>query len=111
MRQCTDATADKLMTANFGGSAAENPAPKHDISNSGGIITVDSVCKFGEATTTSHAVISGSFDSAYTVEVTSTREGGRPMPGVAPGGADAHEDPGDNGSALRRAASGPATSS
>lgn len=85
MKQCTDATADKLMTANFGGSTQES-CSKHDVSNSGGVITVNSVCKFGEATSTSHAVISGSFDSAYTVEVTSKREGGRPMPGLAPGG-------------------------
>ncbi len=85
MKQCTDATADRLMTANFGGSAAE-ACSKHDVRNSGGVITVDSVCKFGQATSTSHAVISGSFDSAYTVEVTSKREGGRPMPGMAPGG-------------------------
>ena len=28
----------------------------------------------------------GDFNSAYTVEVTSKREGGRPIPGVAPGG-------------------------
>ena len=91
MKQCTDVSADKLMTANFGGSTQES-CSKHDVSNSGGIITVDSVCKFGEATSTSHAVISGSFDSAYTVEVTSKREGGRPMPGLAPGGRDAHED-------------------
>ena len=85
MKQCTDATADKLMTANFGGSAAE-ACSKNDVRNSGGVITVDSVCNFGGATSTSHAVISGSFDSAYTVEVTSKREGGRPIPGMAPGG-------------------------
>ena len=52
---------------------------------SGRTITIDSVCKFGAATTTSHAVVTGSFDSAYKVDVTSTREGGPPMPGVAPG--------------------------
>jgi len=32
-------------------------------------------------------VVTGSFDSAYTVDVTSTREGGRPVPGMAPGGS------------------------
>lgn len=84
MKQCTDAAADKLMTLNFGGAAQH--CSKQDVSNSGGTITVDSVCKFGEVTSTSHAVVSGDFNSAYTVEVTSTREGGRPIPGVAPGG-------------------------
>ena len=37
---------------------------------------VDSVCKFGAATTTSHVVMTGSFDSTYSVDVTSTRSGG-----------------------------------
>ena len=85
MKQCTDATSDKLMTLNFGGAADRN-CSKQDVQNSGGTITVDSVCKFGDATTTSHAVVSGDFNSAYTVDVTSKREGGRPLPGVAPGG-------------------------
>lgn len=86
MKQCTDAGSDRMMTANFGGPAQE-ACSKHDIRNGGGTIVVDSVCKFGEATTTSHAVISGDFNSAYTVEVTSTREGGRPLPGMAAGAA------------------------
>ncbi len=49
--------------------------------------TIDSVCTFGGATTTSHAVVSGSFDSAYTIDVASTRtRAASPMPGAAPGG-------------------------
>jgi hypothetical protein len=85
MRQCIDAASDKLMNANFGASA-QGACAKQDMHNRGGTITVDSVCKFGDATTTSHAVVTGSFDSTYTVDVTSTRQGGRPLPGVAPGG-------------------------
>jgi hypothetical protein len=85
MQQCTDAATDKLMTLNFGGSAEKN-CSKQDVSASGGTITVDSVCKIGDATTTSHAVVSGDFNSAYTVEVNSTREGGRPIPGAPPSG-------------------------
>ena len=86
MKQCVDAATDKLMNANFGGSN-EQACAKQDVKNSGGAITIDSVCTFGGTTTTSHAVVSGSFDSAYTIDVTSTREGGPPMPGVAPGAA------------------------
>jgi len=85
MKQCTDASSDKLMTYNFGGSA-ERDCPKRNISTSGGTITIDSVCNFNGTTATSHAVVSGDFNSAYTVEVTSKREGGRPIPGVTPGG-------------------------
>ena len=84
MQQCTDATTDKLMTLNFGG-AAERNCQKRDVNNSGGTITIDSVCQFGDATTTSHAVVSGDFNTAYTVQINSTRQGGRPIPGVAPG--------------------------
>jgi hypothetical protein len=86
MRQCIDAASDKLMNANFAAPGQE-ACSKRDIKSVGGTITIDSVCKFGATTTTSHAVVSGSFDSAYTVEVTSTRDGGRPLPGMAPGAA------------------------
>lgn len=86
MRHCTDAASDKLMNLNFGGSNEQN-CSKQDLSKNGGTITIDSVCKFGEMTTTSHAVVTGSFDSAYTIKVTSTSSGGRPMPGQTPGAA------------------------
>jgi hypothetical protein len=86
MKQCVDAASDKLMNSNFGGSAQE-ACSKQDVVKSGDTMTVDSVCKFSEATTTTHAVVTGSFDSAYTVDVTSTREGGPRMPGMAAGGA------------------------
>ena len=45
------------------------------------------MCDFGGATTTTHAVIAGDFNSAYTVQTTSTRSGGRPMPGMPAGGS------------------------
>lgn len=86
MKQCVDAASDKLMNSNFGGQTQE-ACTKQDVVKSAGGMTVDSVCKFGDAVTTTHAVVTGSFDSAYTVDVTSTREGGRPMPGMAAGGA------------------------
>ena len=88
MKHCTDAATDKLMNANFGGSAQE-ACSKQDMKNSGGVITVDSVCTFGPTTTTSHAVVTGSFDSAYNMKVASTRSGGPPLPGTAPG-AETH---------------------
>jgi hypothetical protein len=53
--------------------------------SSSGII-VDSVCTFAGTTVTSHAVVTGSFDSAYKVDVISTRSGGAAVPGAAPGG-------------------------
>jgi hypothetical protein len=88
MRQCIDAATDKLMNANISGPA-QQACSKQDMQNSGGVITVDSVCTFGPTTTTSHAVVTGSFDSAYTMKVASTRAGGPPLPGTAPG-AETH---------------------
>ena len=86
MQQCIDAATDKLMNNNFG-SSPEQDCSKRDIKKTAGIMTVNSVCTFSGATTTSHAVVTGSFDSAYSMEMTSTRTGGRPIPGVAPGAA------------------------
>ena len=86
MKQCIDAATDKLMNNSFG-SSPEHDCSKRDIKHAGATMTVNSVCNFSGATTTSHAVVTGSFDSAYTMEVTSTREGGRPIPGTKPGEA------------------------
>jgi len=84
MKQCVDAATDKLMNADFGGSNAQ-ACSKQDMKNVGDTIVIDSVCKFGAGTTTSHSVVRGKFDSAYTIDVTSTRAGGPQMPGGAAG--------------------------
>src|ERR1700687_5580219 len=65
MRQCVDAASDKKMNSNFGGSAGAE-CSKQEMRNSGGVLTVDSVCTLGPTTSASHAVVTGSFDSAYT---------------------------------------------
>lgn len=78
VKQCLDAATDKLMNSNFSGAGAGVTCSKQDVSRSGATLTVDSVCTANGAITTSHAVIAGSFDSAYTVDVTSKREGTAP---------------------------------
>jgi len=83
MKQCTDAASDKLMNMNFGGSDEHACAKKDIVRNAEGFV-IDSECTFGAMTTTSHAVVTGSFDSNYAVDVTSTRKGG--PPGMAPTG-------------------------
>jgi hypothetical protein len=80
---CVDAETDKLMNMMSGSIRQE--CSKQDLQQVGNTIVIDSVCKFGATTTTSHAVMSGDFNSAYTVKMASTREGGPPLPGVAPG--------------------------
>ena len=66
MQQCTDAASDKLMTYNFGGfgperllEAGHKQYRRHDRHRLG--------LQFGGASSTSHAVVSGDFNSAYTV--------------------------------------------
>jgi hypothetical protein len=86
MRQCIDQATDKLMSSQFGGMA-QDACSKQEVKTAGGTTTFDSVCKIGAATTTMHGVVTGSFDSAYTMKITSTSAGGPPMPGTAPGGA------------------------
>jgi len=85
MKQCTDADSDRLMNLNFAGSN-EQACSKKDIVRSSDGFVVDSVCNFSGMTTTSHAVVTGSFDSAYAVDVSSTRSGGPHVPGMAANG-------------------------
>jgi hypothetical protein len=81
MEHCIDAETDKLMNS-IGGNMRQDMCSKQDVQKSGDTIVVDSVCKIGPTTTTSHAVVTGDFNSAYTVKVTSKREGGPAVPGM-----------------------------
>jgi hypothetical protein len=81
MQQCIDAATDKQMNS-IGGSMAQESCSKQDVQKVGGTIVVDSVCQIGPAKMTSHGVISGDFNSAYTVKIASTREGGPAVPGM-----------------------------
>ena len=83
-QHCIDAESDRMMNA-MGTSIQKDMCAKQDTRRVGDTIVVDSVCKFGETTTSSHGVISGDFNSAYTVKVDSKREGGPPLPGSKPG--------------------------
>jgi hypothetical protein len=85
-QHCIDAATDKQMNA-IGNGATQGACSKQDVQRVGATIVVDSVCKFGDATTTSHAVMTGDFNSAYTVKVNSKREGGRALPGMPADGA------------------------
>ena len=79
---CIDAETDKLMSAT-GGSVVQEMCSKPDIQKTGDTITVDSTCKIGPFATSSHAVITGDFNSAYTVKVVSKQEGPA-IPGMPP---------------------------
>lgn len=78
-RQCIDASTDQMMQARAGsgigpGGAAPQCA-KRDVQKSGDTMTIDSSCTTAGKTVNSHAVVTGSFDSAYTMTVTSSGDG------------------------------------
>jgi len=81
IQQCIDTETDKLMNS-FAGNLRQDTCSKQDVQRVGNTIVVDSVCQIGPSAMTSHAVITGDFDSAYTVKVTSRRSGGAPAPGM-----------------------------
>jgi hypothetical protein len=85
VEHCIDAETDKLMNS-ISGNMRQDTCSKQDVQKVGATIVVDSVCKVGAGTITSHAVVTGDFNSAYTVKVTSKREGGPPTPGMSPDG-------------------------
>lgn len=74
IQQCIDAATDKMLMAGAG-MMAETACSKRDIQRSGDTMTVDSVCTFKDKTATSHAVVTGSFDSSYEMTVSSEAEG------------------------------------
>jgi Protein of unknown function (DUF3617) len=73
IRQCIDAATDQMMqsgTGQGGPPNVEQQCSKRDVQKSGDSVTIDSVCTRAGKTVTSHAVVTGSFDSAYTMTVT-----------------------------------------
>jgi hypothetical protein len=76
VQQCVDAATDQMMMSSAGPVA--QACRKRDVQRSGDTITIDSTCALAGKTVTSHIVITGSFDSAYTM--TTTRQGNA-MPG------------------------------
>jgi len=81
MQQCIDAATDKKMSG-FGGEMTQGMCSKQDVQKVASTLVVDSVCEIAGMTTTSHAVITGDFNSGYSVKVTSKRSGGPAIPGM-----------------------------
>jgi hypothetical protein len=75
MQQCVDAKTDAALQS-MSGNMAQRACSKRDVQRSGDTITIDSVCTIAGRTSTTHAVITGSFDSNYTMVMTSQGEGG-----------------------------------
>jgi hypothetical protein len=81
LQQCIDAATDKMM-GSLGSNLSQGMCSKQDVQKVGSTLVIDSVCQIGGMTTTSHGVVSGDFNSNYTVKVTSTRTGGPAIPGA-----------------------------
>jgi hypothetical protein len=79
-QHCIDAATDKQMHQMGEGMSK---CSKQEVTNAGGKMVFDSVCQVGPVTSTSHGEITGSFDSAYTIKMTSKRDGA-PIPGMPP---------------------------
>lgn len=84
IRQCIDAATDQMMQsrAGTGPSAGTGPGAgtppqcsKRDVQKTGDTVTIDSTCTVAGRTVNTHAVVTGSFDSAYTMTVTSQGDG------------------------------------
>jgi hypothetical protein len=78
IQQCIDAATDLIMQSSASNIGSQN-CSKRDVVKSGDTTTIDSVCSVAGRNATSHAVVTGSFDSAYTMTVASKSDVG---PGI-----------------------------
>src|ERR1700733_10161071 len=83
IRQCIDAATDQRMQSRAGTGPAPGTGPgagtppcsKRDVQKTGDTVTIDSTCTVAGRTVNTHAVVTGSFDSSYTMTVTSQGDG------------------------------------
>jgi hypothetical protein len=73
MQHCTDATTDKQMSSAFS-PMSKDVCSRQDIQKTATGYVTDSVCSVGGTSVTSHADITGDFNSAYTVKSTTQSE-------------------------------------
>jgi hypothetical protein len=75
MQHCTDETTDKAMSTSFSPMSKE-VCSKRDIQQTATGYVTDSECSVAGVSMTSHAEISGDFNSAYTIKTTAHGEHG-----------------------------------
>jgi len=76
MQQCIDAATDQALHSSAG-AAAQQDCSKREVKKTATGMTVDSVCTRAGKTITSHMEVTGSFDSAYTMKITTDAAGAR----------------------------------
>jgi hypothetical protein len=77
MQQCTDASTDKDMAASFSPMAKEM-CSKQDMQKTATGIVIDSTCTIGGVSSVSHTEITGDFNSAYSMKVSTKSAGNQP---------------------------------
>jgi hypothetical protein len=75
MQHCTDEATDKQMTSTFS-PMAKDACSRNETAKTATGYTTDSICTVSGMTMTSHSDVTGDFNSAYTVKVTSHSQGG-----------------------------------
>jgi hypothetical protein len=75
-QHCIDAATDKKMSIT--GATRADQCSRQEVKHSGNTITMDSVCNVGRGNVISHAVVSGDFNSAYTMKVNSKHDPAAP---------------------------------
>ncbi len=75
MQHCTDPAVDAEMSTSAA-PMAKDACSKNDVTKTATGYATDSVCKFGPVTSRTRSEITGDFNSAYTVKITSQSEGG-----------------------------------
>jgi hypothetical protein len=97
---CIDAATDEMMMM-IAGPLAQEACSRIDVQRSGDTVTIDATCTLGGKAATSHTVMTGSFDSAYTTTTTVQNDalpgGAMTMTGAATwlGPCTADQKPGD----------------
>jgi hypothetical protein len=79
IQQCIDAATDQMLQSSAG-PFSPSACPERNVKRSENGMTIESVCSVGGKAATAHSVVTGSFDSAYAMTVTSQSEefpGGR----------------------------------
>ncbi|MDP9994693.1 hypothetical protein J2W28_005134 [Variovorax boronicumulans] len=71
IQQCIDAATDKMLR-DMGQGMGKDMCAKQDMRMEGGKLVIDSVCKIGQTTATSQAVMTGDLSTAYRLESKST---------------------------------------
>jgi Protein of unknown function (DUF3617) len=97
VQQCVDPETDAIMQSSASNIGSQN-CSKRDVVRSGDKMTIDSVCMVAGKSATSHAVVTGSFDSAYTMTVASKSDIGpinMTIAGKWLGPCEAGQKPGD----------------